>query len=75
MAEEYVPQLTITVEKGQLEDLRRLIPWGSRALIFKPILDDLIELLKKDRAATLALLLSRDITLSDFLKESSNGND
>jgi len=75
MAEDYNPQLTITVTEEQLNDLRTLIPWGSRTLIFSPIIDDLIRLLKKDRAATLALLLSRDIKLEDFLKEASNGDD
>lgn len=75
MTEDYIPQLTITVEKEQLDDLRKLIPWGSRSLIFKPILDDLIELLKKDRAAALALLLSRDVILTDYLKGASNGDD
>ena len=75
MAEDYNPQLTITVTEKQLLDLRALIPWGSRTLIFSPIIDDLIRLLKKDRAATLALLLSRDIKLEDYLQEAPNGDD
>lgn len=67
---EYVPRMTISLRQDQLDDLRNLIDWGIRSKIFEPIVDDLIDLLKKDKAATLALILSRDLTLHDFLKES-----
>ncbi len=66
---DYKPRLTIDVRQDQLDDLRLLVDWGIRSRIFEPIIDDLITLLKKDRAAVTALLISREITLSDFLQK------
>ena len=67
---DYNPRMSISLRQDQLDDLRYLIDWGLRSKIFEPIVDDLIGMLKKDKAATLALLLSRELTLTDYLKES-----
>lgn len=65
----YVPRLTITLRQDQLDDLQNLVEWGLRSKIFEPIIDDLIALLKKDRASVVSLLLTRNIHLQDFLKK------
>lgn len=65
----YVPRLTITLRQDQLDDLQSLVEWGLRSKIFEPIIDDLIALLKKDRASVVSLLLTRNIHLQDFLKK------
>lgn len=67
---DFNPRMTISLRQDQINDLRYLLDWGIRSKIFEPIVDDLIEMLKKDKASTLALLLSREIHLDDFLKES-----
>ena len=67
---DHVPRITIALRQDQIDDLRYLIDWGIRSKIFEPIVDDLITMLRKDKAATLALLLSRELKLQDFLKES-----
>lgn len=67
---EYVPRIAISLRQDQVDDLRALIDWGIRSKLFEPIVDDLIAMLKKDKAATLALILSRELHLQDFLKES-----
>jgi len=64
----YRPRITIEVRQDQYDDLRGLIDWGIRSKLLGVILDDLIVLLKRDRAAVTSLLLSRDIELKDFLK-------
>lgn len=69
MSIDYKPRLTIELRQDQLDDLRSLIDWGVRSRVFEPIIDDLIALLRKDRAAVTALLLSREITLNDFLQK------
>lgn len=69
MADDYTPRLPLTVRQDQLDDLRSLIDWGIRSKIFEPIIDDLIELLKRDRAAVISLLLTRSLRLQDFLKK------
>jgi len=66
---DHIPRITITLRQDQIDDLRYLIDWGIRSKIFEPIVDDLISMLKKDKAATLALLLSRELKLEDYLKE------
>lgn len=72
---EYVPRMTLTLRQDQVDDLRVLIDWGLRSKLFEPVVDDLIEMLKRDRANTIALLLSRDIKLSHYLKRPDDGND
>jgi len=67
---DHIPRITIALRQDQIDDLRYLIDWGIRSKIFEPIVDDLIMMLKRDKAATLALLLSRELHLDDFLKES-----
>lgn len=72
---DYKPRMTIELREDQINDLRNLVDWGIRSRIFEPIVDDLIMMLKRDRAATTALLLSREIHLNDFLrKDLGHGN-
>jgi hypothetical protein len=76
MSSDYKPRLTIELRQDQLDELRTLIDWGVRSRVFEPIIDDLILLLRKDRAAVTALLISREIHLNDFLQKGfTNGND
>lgn len=76
MSSDYKPRLTIELRQDQLDDLRSLVDWGVRSRVFEPIIDDLIALLRKDRASVTALLLSREITLNDFLQKGlTRGND
>jgi len=73
---EYRPRLTIDLRQDQINDLRNLLDWGVRSRVFEPIIDDFITLLKKDRAAVVSLLLSREMKLSDmYAKELTNGDD
>lgn len=74
--DDYKPRITLDLRQDQLDDLRNLIDWGIRSRVFEPIIDDLIALLKKDRAAVTAFLLSREIRLNDFLQKGLvRGND
>ena len=74
---DYKPRMTIELREDQINDLRNLLDWGIRSRVFEPIVDDLIAMLRKDRAAVTALLLSREIRLNDFLKKGlvQNGDD
>lgn len=67
--EDYKHRITIELREDQILDLRNLIDWGIRSKLFVPIVDDLIEMLKKDRAAVIALLLTREIRLKDYLQQ------
>ena len=72
---DYKPRMTIDLRQDQLDDLRSLIDWGIRSKVFEPIVDDLILLLKRDRAATISLLLTREIKLQDFLRKAQGDSD
>jgi hypothetical protein len=69
MTNNYKPRIAIEVRQDQLDELRSLLDWGIRSRVFEPIIDDLIVMLRKDRASVTALLLSREIRLNDFLQK------
>ena len=77
MSENYSPRLVVDLPQNIHDELNHRIPWGVKSQIFRVICEDLLELLRADPDATIGVLLSRAMHLSDFKtfsEESKNGN-
>ena len=70
------PRLSVEISEQQLRDLNRLLPWGTRAVVFRALIDDLIRMLKINPSAVVGALISKSITLEDFptLKDRYHGH-
>ena len=55
--QEYRPRLTISISEDQANDLRELVPWGLKNKLFQPIVQQIIEGLKKDPETFIAAML------------------
>lgn len=75
MSEYNSPRLVVDLPRHVHDELNRRIPWGVKSQVFRVLCEDLLELLRKDPNTTLAALLDRSMSLSDFttFKEAPRG--
>lgn len=60
----YVPRLNVAIREDQANDLRELLPWGVRRLVFENIVDLLISALKVDKTGAIGGLIHNQFTLA-----------
>jgi len=60
------PRLTVQLTMKQHRELNRLVPWGVKSQLFRVIIEDLLDMLRKDSDAVLGALLTRSLKLNDF---------
>ena len=64
---EYLPRLSIELTPEQQADLQRLLPWGQKTAFFRPIIEDVIRLLKEHGHKFIGAVSSRQISLEDYM--------
>ena len=78
MTKTYCPRLSINISEDQQLALRKYLPWGTQSKVFGVILDDLLELCRKNGSdKVLGAYLGRYIKLEELSgleKDFSNGN-
>ncbi len=73
--EDYIPRKAIPVTPEQMEKLRELIPFGFHGLVFRAIIDDLIDVLERCGPEILIPIVKRKMKLekwSNVIKEGSD---
>lgn len=72
---DYRPRKSINVTEEQLEKLRELIPYGLHNAVFSAIIDDLIEALEYVGPELIALIIRRQVNLSDYSRTIKKAHD
>lgn len=74
---EYIPRLSVEIRDDQLAALQELLEHGERKKLFGIIVDDVIRLLRLDKAGFLMCVYARALKLEDFsirIGDVSHGN-
>ena len=61
-------RLSIDITEEQDERLKKLLPWGMKTLIFRAVVDDLIETLEKseDKNSAVGAIIGRHISVGEW---------
>lgn len=63
------PRLTIEISEELYERARRLIPWGTQALIMRNLLSRALDVIEEHGELGLGAMISGQITIFDLLKK------
>lgn len=63
---DYIPRLSVEIREDQLAALQQLLEHGERKKLFGILVDDVIRLLRRDKAGFLMCVYARALKLEDF---------
>lgn len=62
------PRLYIDITPEQHKAVQELIPWGLTSYLFRPVIDTMVEYIRKHGNVAIAAFIAGDLTLIDIIR-------
>ena len=69
MNEQYRPRLNVEIRQDQFDALQEHLDFGLKKIVFEPVIDEIISMLKADKPTFIAACISRIPVLGGFKKK------
>jgi hypothetical protein len=66
MSKMYTPRLSIDISQSQHDKLVNLVPWGVKNVLFRAIVDDVIELIDEHGPIVIAAILEKRLRIKNL---------